>query len=187
MAWARYLAILVIVIMSGFMLNILLHDSMGHGVGMDTFNAGMADPWRAFIGQDLVSGLFFTVSWLVFRERGGRMIDTIAWAWMALWWGNIVIAAYILVAVSQSRGDPALFFLGRRAGALHHVWRAPSLVLRGGCALGAVLVAAYLVHGLAAVFFAGIAAFGYTAGFLPVILSLVLLAMPAKHTRASFA
>jgi hypothetical protein len=122
MAWARNIAILVIVIMSGFMLNILLHDSMGHGVGMDTFNAGMADPWRAFIGQDLVSGLFFTVSWLVFRERGGRVIDTIAWAWMALWWGNIVIAAL-----------------------------------------------------------------GYTAGFLPIILSLVLLALSAKGTRTSFA
>jgi hypothetical protein len=186
MAWARSLAILVIVIMSGFMLNILLHDSMGHGVGMDTFNAGMTNPWRAFIGQDLVSGLFFTVAWLVYRERGGRVLDTIAWAWMAFWWGNIVIAVYILVAVSQSRGDPAMFFLGRRAGDLHHIWRAPSLPLRGLCALSALLVAAYLVRGLTAVQFSGIAAFGYTAGFLPVILSLVLLAMPAKTTRTSF-
>jgi hypothetical protein len=35
--------------------------------------------------------------------------------------------------------------------------------------------------------FSGVAAFGYTAGFLPLILSLVLLALPAKNTRTSFA
>jgi hypothetical protein len=181
MRWPRAIAAVVILLAAILLLNILINDSMDHGVGMDTFLAGAANPWQLFINQDLVNGLFFTVAWLVFREHGGRALDTIAWAWMAFWWGNSVIGAYVLLAAAQSGGDFNRFFLGNRAGPLSRIWNKPAVVPRGICILGALLAAAYLIHGLLHVHFQGIAAFGYTAGFLPVILSFLLLAFPANR------
>jgi hypothetical protein len=179
MAWPRTIAAIVIFLAGILLLNILLNDGMNHGVGLDTFLAGVTNPWQVFINQDLVNGLLFTVSWMVFRERGGRIINTVAWAWMALWWGNSVIGAYVLVAAAQAQGDWNRFFLGARAGALKRVWHGTT-AQRGASGLGAVLAAAYVIHGLAFTHGA-IAAIGYVAGFTPIIMSLVLLAFPAEN------
>jgi hypothetical protein len=182
MTWPRTIAAVVMLLAALLMLNILVNDGLNHGVGLDTFLAGVASPWQLFIDQDLVNGLLFTVGWVVFRERGGRVINTVAWAWMALWWGNSVIGAYVLLACAQCQGDWHRFFLGRRAGVLKRIWNGAPLQ-RGASGFGAVLAAAYLAHGLSAAHFAGIATFGYVAAFTPVILSLVLLAFPARSTE----
>jgi hypothetical protein len=182
MIWARNLGIVVIAIMSALAFNIVLVDGMGHGVGLDTFLAGTRNPWQMFINQDLVSGLLLTVSWIIYRQRGCRVIDTVAWVWMALWWGNIVVAAYIILAVAQSAGDPAGFFLGRRsARPLRPVWSAPSAALRAACVIVAVACAAYLLRGLRTAS-TGVAAVGYLLAFTPITLSALLLAMPDRRT-----
>ncbi len=177
----RIVAWIVIVLMGANMANVALRSGFDHGVGFDTFLAGQSDPWQTFIDNDLVSGLLFAVTWLIFRERGGRTIDTIAWVWMVMWWGNIVVAVYVLHAVARSGGDWQLFWLGRRAGLREPAPLSP--MLRLSCALVAAAVAFWLAAAIAQAGFAAIATFGYLAGFLPVILSLALLALPR---RASF-
>ncbi|HUD94478.1 hypothetical protein [Sphingobium sp.] len=178
MKGARILAWVVIAIMGVNMANVAINSGMDHGVGFDTFLAGSGDPWQLFINNDLVTGLFFMVGWLIFRESGGRMAETVAWVWMVMWWGNIVVAAYVLLALWQSQGDWARFFLGRRAA------RLPSLRLvgavRGASALAALAVTIWTGTGIVAVGFAPIATFGLVMGFAPVILSLLLVASPAR-------
>ncbi len=174
----RIVAWIVIVLMGLNMANVALRSGFDHGVGFDTFLAGQRDPWQTFIDNDLVSGLLFAVSWLIFRERGGRMIDTIAWVWMVMWWGNIVVAVYVLRAVARSGGDWQLFWLGRRAGLTDAAPLSP--VLRLCCVLVAASVAVWLAIEIGRAGFAAIPTFGYLAGFLPVILSLALLALPRR-------
>jgi hypothetical protein len=134
------LGVLVISVMSALMANILINDGMDHGVGFDVFNAGASNPWQLFINNDLVTGLLFMCGWMLFREKGGRVIDTVCWIWMVMWWGNIIVAAYVLRAVWQSEGDWNRFFLGRRAGALRPIgfalpWRGLSVLLAVAVAL----------------------------------------------------
>ena len=181
MRWAKGMALLVICIMTGFMANILIHDSMGHGVGLDTFLAGAVNPWQAFINQDLVSGLLLALTWIVFRQRGARVIDTVAWVWLVLWWGNIVVASYVLVATLQSQGDWVAFFMGRRSAvALRRVWPEPGIAVRALCLLAAAGCAAWLALAISASGFAPIATAGYLLGFAPILLALVLLAFPER-------
>ncbi len=178
----RILGWLVIAIMSVLMANILIHDGMDHGVGFDTFAAGATNPWQLFINNDLVTGLFFMCGWIILRERGGRVIDTIAWVWMVMWWGNIIVGVYVLRAVWQSDGDWHRFFLGRHAGSLPPVTIAAPL--RMLAALAALAVASWSILTIRATGFAPIPAMGLTLGFAPVVLTLVLLALPARPAPA---
>ena len=118
---------IVILMMIYYGSRILMEDSLGHGAGFDVFLAGAASPWQAFINQDLTSGLLIVLLWIIYRQKGERAIDTFAWAWMLLWWGNIVTATYVLIAIRQSEGDPARLFAGNRAGRLIAIWHRPAL------------------------------------------------------------
>ena len=184
MKLVQAIAWLVIAIMSVNLVNVLLHSGMDHGVGLDTFLAGTKDPWQTLIDHDLVSGLLFTCAGIIQRERGGRGLETMAWIWMALWWGNIVVAVYMLVAAYQSSGDWPRFFLGRHAPApgIEAVWR-PAPAIRLLCCLAALATLAYLALGLVRVGFAGLPSFGYLAAFLPIALSLGLLATRTDSRR----
>lgn len=106
------------------------------------------------------------------------MFETITWVLLGNWWGNIVIATYILVALRQSGGDPARFFMGSRAGSLRAVWEAPPLPLRGPCLIGAAGTAFYALSAMRALDFAGLPAQAFIPAFAPVVLGLVLLALP---------
>ncbi|SEJ19467.1 hypothetical protein SAMN05518849_103310 [Sphingobium sp. AP50] len=183
MKGARIIAWVVIAIMGVNMANVAINSGMDHGVGFDTFLAGSGDPWQLFINNDLVTGLLFMAGWLIFREWGGRLADRIVWVWMIMWWGNIVVAAYVLLALWQSGGDDRRFFMGRREGALPTlrigvVVRVPS----GGMA---ALVAFWTLAGIVKVDFAPIATFGFVMGFAPVILSLLLIAWPSRSAAAA--
>lgn len=175
----QLLGAFVILVMGVLMANILIHDGMDHGVGFDVFLAGTGDPWQLFINNDLVTGLLFMCGWIMLRERGGRVIDTVAWVWMVMWWGNIVVGAYVLRAAWQSGGAWPRFFLGRHAGVFRGVGL-PVLV-RGLAGLGAIGVALWLAGAVMAVRGAAIPTTGYLLGFLPVIVSLLLLAFPARE------
>jgi hypothetical protein len=178
MSAVRRVAILVIVLMSALGANIVINDSLANGLGFDVFLAGAGSPWQLFINNDLVSGLLFAVTWIIYRERGNRAMDTITWVWMALWWGNIMVAAYVLVALRQAAGDDARFFLGKRAGALAQVWPAPSRVSKILLLLIAAVIIAYLGMLLVSARNA-VAAIGSFLGFAPIALSLALLALPS--------
>jgi hypothetical protein len=183
MKGARIIAWVVIAIMGVNMANVAINSGMDHGVGFDTFLAGSGDPWQLFINNDLVTGLFFMVGWLIFRERGGRLADRIAWVWMIMWWGNIVVAAYVLLALWQACGDDRRFFMGRREG------RLPGLriggVVRVVSGVTAALVALWTCAEIVKVGFAPIAIFGLVMGFAPVILSFLLIAWPSRPAAAA--
>ncbi len=148
MTGVRILAWIVIAIMGVNMANVILNGGMDHGVGFDTFLAGASNPWQLFINNDLVTGLLFMVGWIILRERGGRVMDVVAWVWMVMWWGNIVVAVYVLRAVGQARGNWSRFFLGRMAGVIDD---APSGVpIRMMCGVGALAVLAWTIVAVAA-------------------------------------
>ncbi|MDB5702362.1 MAG: hypothetical protein JWL66_2561 [Sphingomonadales bacterium] len=178
MAGIKWIAILIIIIMSGYAAPILLHDSLDHGAGLDVFLTGSKHPWQAFINQDLVSGLLLALAWLVYRQKGSRMIDTVAWIWMVLWWGNIVVAAYVLLALRQSEGDRDRFFLGSRAGPLLR-WQAPGMAVRIVLLALAALTLVYLADLIRSGPMDAVSIAGALLGISPVTLSLVLLAFPA--------
>jgi len=175
----RIISWVVIAIMALCGLRILIADSLGHGAGFDVFLAGTPSAWQTFINQDLVSGLFIALAWMIHRERGGRPVDTFAWGWLVMWWGNIVVAVYVLAALRQSGGDARRMFAGRRAGTLAPVWPVPALPLRGLLILAAAAILVYmglLVQRAAD----AISVAGALLGLLPLALGLVLLAFPAK-------
>jgi hypothetical protein len=172
------LGLLVIAVMSTLMANILIHDGMDHGVGFDVFNAGAGNPWQLFINNDLVTGLLFMCGWIIFREKGGRVIDTVCWVWMVLWWGNIIVAAYVLRAAWQSAGDWSRFFLGQRTGALRPLGVA--VPLRVLFVLLAVAVAVWTGLTIKGTGIAPVPTFGLVLGFAPIVLTLLLLAAPAR-------
>ena len=179
MAWARNLAWMVVVAMLALAGNIALNGSLNEGLGMDRFLDGLADPWRTFIGFDLLAGLLLMSGWIVWRQNGQRAADTIAWVLCLAWWGNVVVAVYILVALRQSRGDPARFFMGGRAGPLQPAW-SPQRAVRAlalASALGAAAFAALRIGQLGLSELAGQA---YVPGFMPIVLALVLLAFPSR-------
>ena len=179
---ARRIAILVIVLMSALAANIVINDSLSNGLGFDVFLAGTGSPWQLFINNDLVSGLLFMVGWIIYRERGNRVIDTVTWVWMVLWWGNIMVACYVLVALRQAAGDELRFFTGKRAGALAPVWPAPSRALQ----LLLLALAAAVLVGLGLVLTSArdaVAVLGSILGFAPIALSFVLLALPSVRGK----
>ena len=146
---------------------------------MDTFLAGASDPWQLFINCDLVAGLLLMVAWIAFRERSSGRLQTIAWIWMAMWWGNAVVAAYVLRAAHESSGDWPLFFMGRNAPGA--ILRQPTpvkpLALRVLSLLAAAGTTIYVLAGLSGAEFAPLPTFGYVAGFSPIVLTLLLLGL----------
>jgi hypothetical protein len=180
MAWAHFLGWAVLAAMIALGVNIGVHGSLDQGLGMDRFLAGLADPWTTFIGFDLMSGLLLMAGWIAWRENGRRLLDTIAWILCLTWWGNVVVAAYILVALRQSTGDPARFFMGERAGPLHPVWAKASPALRLLALALAIAVAAFAVSKIMYLGLSGLPGQAYLPGFLPVVLALLLLALPAR-------
>lgn len=179
MGWVRNLAWVVVVAMLALAGNILLEGSLNEGLGMDRFLAGLADPWRTFIGFDLLAGLLLMSGWLVWRQQGTRLADTLAWVLCIAWWGNIVVAAYILVAMRQSGGDPARFFMGSRAGPLRSAWSPPPAARLLALA-GALGTAAFALMRIAQLGLSGLAGQAYVPGFAPIVLALVLLAFPSR-------
>lgn len=170
---------LVILVMGGLMANILVNDSMTHGVGFDVFNAGASNPWQLFINNDLVTGLLFMCGWMIFREKGGRVLDTVCWVWMVMWWGNIIVAAYILRAAFQADGDWSRFFLGARAGSLRPIAiPAPARLLFILLAAGTLLWTAAMIRATAG---APIPVIGLVLGFTPLTLTWLLLAFPSRR------
>jgi formate/nitrite transporter FocA (FNT family) len=129
-----------------------------------------------------VMGLVLSISWIIYRERGGRVIDTVLWVWLAAWWGNIVVATYVFRAAVQSRGDWGRFFLG--SPAVDGTRRATPPLMRVIAAAVAVAVAVYLVMALRAPGLTAIAVIGYLAAFPPVILAAALIALRGADDHA---
>ncbi len=180
MNWARILGWLVFLSMLGLGANVVIHGSLDQGLGMDRFLAGLADPWTMFIGFDLMAGLLLAAGWIGWRQHGERLLDTIAWIGCLIWWGNIVVAAYLLIALAQSGGDPARFFMGARAGELRRVWPSGSWLIRLIALVGAALVAIFAIRKIALLELSGLPGQAYVPGFAPVVLALVLLAIPTR-------
>lgn len=181
MVWARNLALAVIVLMVILMANILINDSFMAGIGMDRFIAGLADPWQTFIGFDMMAGLLLMAGWIIYRQSGARGLDTLVWVLLINWWGNIIVGGYILVALAQSRGDPARFFMGARAGPLAKLWR-PTPLVRGLCLICAAGSAGYALLSMRALGFSGLPAWAFAPAFAPIVAGFVLLALPANRS-----
>ena len=181
MAWARNLALAVVVAMLMLAGNILVNGSLDEGLGMDRFLAGLVDPWRTFIGFALLAGLLLMSGWIVWRQKGRRAADTLAWVLCIAWWGNIVVAAYILVALRQSGGDPARFLMGDRAGQLRPAWT-PTGAVRALALAGVLGTAAFAASRIVHLGLSTLAGQTYLPGFAPIVLALVLLAFPSRAT-----
>lgn len=135
----RMPALVVVIAMAGCAANILINDNLDHGAGMDVWLAGLADPWQFFINLDLMAGLLMPLVWILWRERRNGLAVQIGWALVTLWWGNVVVAAYVLMALGEARGRPEVFFQGASAEAWIDRLSIPIRVLFGVLALGAAV------------------------------------------------
>jgi hypothetical protein len=179
----KVLAWIVILVIAAHLAHVALNSGFDHGAGFDTFLAGVGNPWQMMINTDLVAGLLLTIAWLVYRERHAPVMQRIAWAWTAAWWGNIVIAVYVL----RLAGVPGQSARGLLLGGTDAVPLPPGRVLRAAALVLALLLAAWLAWELMRPGIALIAIVGYLAGFTPLILSLLLIGRgsSARPVRAS--
>lgn len=184
MLWLRWPAALVLMAMTALFGNILAKSSLDEGIGMDRFLAGLADPWSTFIGFDLMAGLLLMACWIVWRELGSRALESVAWVLCVLWWGNVVCALYILVALAQSGGEPERFFMGRRGGSLRAVWPGASAPLRLLAFASAIALAAHASLKITHLGIGSLAGLAYLPAFAPLVLALLLLAFPSRADRS---
>lgn len=180
LAWAGIVAFAVVFLMLGCGLNIAIRDNFGHGAGLDVFNAGTADPWQLFINLDLIAGLILMLAWILWRERGSPVPTVLAWSLLVLWWGNVMVACYILHCLYQANGDAAAFFMGRRATGIRlRSVRSLGHWPRALAAVAAILAAGGAIRGLISVGFTGVPAIGYLGAFGSVSFALFTFALSA--------
>lgn len=172
MSVIRVLCWIVVIVNGANLVNVAINSGFGHGAGLDTFLGGVGNPWQLTINTDLIAGLLLTIGWMVYRERHAPLMQRIAWAWSAAWWGNIVIAVYVLRLVRRPDQDVANLLVGGRVEQT-----APrSAPGRLAALAAALLLLACLVRELMTPGLALIGVVGYLAGLVPLILSLALMA-----------
>ncbi len=71
-------------------------------------------PWGIVSLLDVYVGFSFFSAWIVFREKS--LARAVPWVLGVLIGGNVVSAAYALLALVKSDGDWHRFWLGARAG-----------------------------------------------------------------------
>ena len=143
------------------------------GAGSDVFFAGyFSNPWQAVINVDLMAGLTLAACWLLWREpdRGAG----IAWAIVLLYWGNLVLAAYLFRELGRSNGSWAYVALGRNAPGFVATPRVPASAAQRGLFIAAALALAGLTFMLCVrADWAPFAVMGYVwgfGGFIPALL-----------------
>lgn len=153
------------------------------GAGSDVFFTGyFGNPWQAVINVDLMAGLTLAACWLVWREpdRGAG----IAWAIVLLYWGNLVLAAYLFRELGRSKGDWAYVALGRHAPGFAAVPRAAAPAAQRLAALAAALAVVALTLWLCVrAEWAPFPVMGYVWGLGGFIPALLCLARPAASGR----
>ncbi|HUD28445.1 MAG TPA: hypothetical protein VMQ93_06200 [Novosphingobium sp.] len=164
----------VVAAMLGCGVNIALNDDIGHGAGMDVWLAGTADPWQLFINLDLMTGLLLAVTWMGWRERHNGIALQAAWVLLALWWGNLVVALYVLMALREARGERGRFLSGAPGGAWADTLGPPVRAVMGLAAAG---IAATMAAGAWRAAPAFLPMLGYLAGLGTLCFFLGLLAL----------
>jgi hypothetical protein len=172
MSLVRILCWIVVIVIGANLVNVAMHSGLGHGAGLDTFLGGVADPWQLMINTDLIAGLLLMIGWMIYRERRAPLVQRIAWAWTAAWWGNIVIAVYVLRLARRPGQDLSNLLVGGRPEHVPHL----AVPARLAALAAALLLLAYLIRELMTPGLALIGVAGYLAGLAPLILSLALMA-----------
>ncbi|WP_159979030.1 hypothetical protein [Novosphingobium sp. 18050] len=176
-------SILVIIAMVGCGINIAIGDDIGHGAGMDVWLAGAANPWQLFINLDLMTGLLLAVTWIGWRERHNGLAMQVAWVLLTLWWGNLIVALYVLIALQEARGDGARFLSGVAQGAWADTLGGTLRIIFGLLALAA---ATTMTLGVLRVAPAFLPVLGYVSGLgsLAFFLGLLALRRPATFPQS---
>jgi len=164
MLTARTICLAVILIMGVNFAIAISSTGIHQGLGTDVFMTGSAsNPWQAGIDADLVMGLVLMISWILWRER--RLADGLVWAFMVLYWGNIVVASYLLLQLNRSKGQWDFVLLGHHAsGAIEEPRRPWPFPIKVGLYLMACALAIYVVLASIAVKFTFAPTAGYFGG-----------------------
>jgi hypothetical protein len=165
---------------------IAIHATGIHtGLGTDVFFSGAAaNPWQAGIDADLMMGLLLMVSWVLWRERS--RINAIVWILVILYWGNIVVAFYILRQLNNSGDRWDVVMLGKHAtnappeamdASSREAWPLPIKLLLYAFAIA---LGVYVVQASVAVNFAFAPTVGYVGGLGCFIYVLLRIAAVGK-------
>jgi len=165
MLTARIICIAVIVIMGVEFATAISATGIHQGLGTDVFMSGSAaNSWQSGIDTDLVMGLILMVSWILWRESS--LVNGLVWAFTVLYWGNIVVAVYLLLQLNRSKGRWDFVLLGYHAsGRSSESPRRPwPLSVKMALYLVAVVIGIYVVRASLAVNFAFAPTVGYIGG-----------------------
>ena len=178
MKTARLLCLFVILLTTWHFVLAIGGSGLHHGAGMDTFQAGYAaDPWQAVINIDLMAGLLMACAWILWREDNRAI--AIAWVITILWWGNLVVAAYLLRQIQLGGGHWETVLLGRNADPAlrpgpRRAFGTPAKTL---LLVSSAIVAGYMVWCCRSVGYSGVPALGYCWGLGSLSLALFVAAL----------
>lgn len=80
--------------------------------GLSQFFSDFGYVWRAQFNGDFLMYIVLTMAWAFYREE--TMPARILWAFL-LMFGGVFFFPYVLITAIRSRGDVAVFFMGKRA------------------------------------------------------------------------
>jgi hypothetical protein len=176
MKLTKWVCYFVIVVMLYHFATAIAATGIHQGLGSDVFFSGYrANRWQAGIDADLLVGLLLMVCWIFLRERS--VVNALVWSVLVFYWGNLVVALYILYQIQVSGGRWDLVMLGRHAAnapaeAPREPWPLATKLLFWA---SAIAVAVYVARATAAANFAFLPSMGYAGGigcFIYVLLRL---------------
>lgn len=104
---AKIIAMLGMLAMTAVLLNGFVNGDLARD-GADL----LANPWGLVSFIDLYVGFVLFSMWIAFREK--HVLGAVIWIVLTMVLGFFTSSLYILLALYQSKGDWALFFLGAR-------------------------------------------------------------------------
>lgn len=108
---AKILAWLGLLAMTAALLNGFINGNFG-----EDGSKLLSNPWGVVSLVDLYVGFVLFSIWIAFREK--NLIVAIIWIILMMVLGFFTGSLYVLIALYQSKGDWATFFLGGRKEAL---------------------------------------------------------------------
>lgn len=99
-----------------FAMTAVLLNGFINGDFAEDGSALLANPWGLVSFVDLYVGFALFSVWIAFRET--NIVSAILWILLMMVLGFFTGSLYMLIALYQSKGDWADFFLGKRKEAL---------------------------------------------------------------------
>ena len=105
---ARLLSVIALLAMTA----VLIFGFTAGDFGIDGSEI-LQNPWGIVSLVDLYTGFSLVSGWIIFREKS--IFPSIIWVILMMVLGFFTASLYVFIALSQSKGDWKVFWMGKRA------------------------------------------------------------------------